>query len=134
MGRQLLVTILVSKFGPLESFQPVAVEALIDTGATRSGVCPSVVDQLELPQIGTVPLESATDDRLVPLFFCWMAIDPSITEPSRELGAPSPHFFGAMEALGLRQSRSFEAILGMDVLSQCDLHLERSGFCTLRFG
>lgn len=131
-GRRLLLPILISKLGPFEDFDPMPAIALIDTGATRSGVCQPIVQRLSLDQIGSTMLQAATDDRPVPIYFCWMAV--ACDEDASGDDAPSsrPVFFEAHKPLGFRASKSFDAVLGMDVLGQCDLHLERSGFCTLR--
>ena len=129
-NRRLLFEILISSLGPETDFRPVKAIALIDTGATRSGVCPSLIEKLGLRWIGRVRLETATEERMVGTHYCSLAI----AHPGDDQSSQQPFFFGEFEVLRLKQSQTFEVIVGMDFLIQCDLIVERSGICTLRFG
>lgn len=52
-----------------------------------------------------------------------------------ENSAPSfPYVFDEVIGFELTNSFQFEALLGMDILSQCDLQLRRDGRCRLVFG
>lgn len=55
--------------------------------------------------------------------------------PSADQSAPTfPYVFDEVIGFELTNSFQFEALLGMDILSQCDLELRREGRCRLGFG
>lgn len=45
-----------------------------------------------------------------------------------------PFVFDEVIGIELTNAFEFNALIGMDILGQCDLTLERSGQCILRFG
>src|SRR3546814_15712116 len=45
-----------------------------------------------------------------------------------------PYVFDAVMGLRFSPSEHFEAIIGMDILSQCDFAMARNGSCRLTFG
>jgi len=54
-----------------------------------------------------------------------------------DAGADAPSFpFVFDEVIGIELTNAFEfdALLGMDVLRQCDFEMRRDGRCSLRFG
>jgi len=104
--------------------------ALIDTGSTTSGVTGRVIDKLHLHRRGKRPLGSAQGEGQAER--CSFRIGLISTQ-----GALTPAFpFVFDEVIGFELSNSFtfEALIGMDVLSQCDLSMDRFGRCSLRFG
>jgi hypothetical protein len=55
--------------------------------------------------------------------------------PSAEEDVPNfPYVFDEVMGFELTNSFQFDALLGMDILSQCDLELRRGGRCRLAFG
>jgi hypothetical protein len=51
------------------------------------------------------------------------------------INAPAfPYVFDEVIGFELTNSFQFDALLGMDILSQCDLRLDRDGGCRLSFG
>jgi hypothetical protein len=134
-GRRVLLPVLILKPEPTDVTHVEAV-ALLDTGANVSGIVRRIALELGLRSAGKRPLISArgeiqverylfrvglavTQDKDVPAF-------PYIFEETLgfELGELSP--FG--------DGRSIDAVLGMDVLRQCDFEMRRDSTCTLRFG
>ena len=105
--------------------------ALLDTGATISGIRQSVADALNLRPIGKRPLASAhgqwNADRYV--FSIGFAPDHAPDEP-----AGFPYLFEAVSGFGLNNSFGFEALIGMDILSECAFAMARDGRCRLSFG
>lgn len=51
-------------------------------------------------------------------------------------GGPAelPFIFNEIMGFELVEGTSFDAVLGMDILGQCDFELRRDGTCRLRFG
>jgi hypothetical protein len=45
-----------------------------------------------------------------------------------------PYVFEDIVGFELAESFQFDALLGMDVLRQCDLAIFRTGICSLQFG
>jgi hypothetical protein len=49
-------------------------------------------------------------------------------------GTPLPFVFEEVSGFELKDGLAFNALIGMDILGQCDFSMERSGRCRLRFG
>jgi hypothetical protein len=45
-----------------------------------------------------------------------------------------PYLFPEVEGFSWRRNADFDVIIGMDILSHCDLAMGRDGTCRLRFG
>jgi hypothetical protein len=54
--------------------------------------------------------------------------------PSNEDASAFPFVFAETMGFELVDGTNLDAVLGMDVLSQCDFEMLRSGTCRLRFG
>lgn len=103
--------------------------ALIDTGATVSGIGPRVVAALGLRSYGKKPLGSATEERMMDYYLFRLGF------PADPQGQPSwPFIFERVDGFSWSRDTTFDVILGMDILLQCDLRLERAGRCRLNFG
>lgn len=104
--------------------------ALLDTGSTISGVTGRVARTLGLARLGRRPLGSAQGEGQVQRFLFRIGL-----RPGDEFGVPRlPFVFGDIIGFELTNSFQFEALLGMDVLSQCDFATDRAGRCRLGFG
>ena len=110
--------------------------ALLDTGATTSGIVRRIADALDLAPAGKRPIYIARGLAQVErhLFRVGLA------EPSDD-GAPQfPYVFD--ETLGFELSdttslpdgRALDAVLGMDVLRSCHFTMQRDGKCRLAWG
>jgi hypothetical protein len=117
---------------PDTGFNTVGMEgmALLDTGAMASGIRSTIADSLGLRSIGKRPLVSAQGighaDRYI--FRIGIATTSSSSTPT------FPFIFSEIIGFSLHGDASFDAILGMDILSQCDLRLNRNGTGSLTFG
>ena len=100
--------------------------ALLDTGSTTSGVTRSLADRLGLPHMGKRPLASAHGEAQVERFLFRFALPVD--------GAALPFVFDEVIGFELKNGFAFEALIGMDILRQCDFSMDRRGFCRLSFG
>ncbi|HET7708568.1 MAG TPA: retropepsin-like aspartic protease [Sphingomicrobium sp.] len=108
------------------------IDALVDTGATGTGLRPDVAKALDVPGRGKRRVMTANGDILVPEyrirlgFFCGeFQNDP---EPH---GSPYVLDFGLL-VHALRENFSYQMLIGMDVLSRCDLILLKDRTATIR--
>jgi hypothetical protein len=130
-GRQILLPVAVfSSDNPFDLTHIVA-RALLDTGATSSGIGPQVVAKLGLKSFEKRPLAVATELRMVDYFFFRLGL---FDQPNAPLSNAVPFVFQELDGFGWLEPRAFDIILGMDVLQQCDLRIERSKQWTLHFG
>jgi hypothetical protein len=100
--------------------------ALIDTGATSSGVNKGLAQKLGLQAIGKRPLQTAHGLDYVEYYMFRIGVRPDDLP-----GTAFPYVFEDCYGFGLNESEHFNALIGMDILRQCDLHLNRSGECVL---
>lgn len=109
--------------------------ALLDTGATVSGVGPRIIRQLTLLSSGKNRLGSATDEAFVDYYLFRLGLFSTEQLQLDQLGPGDlPFLFDEIDGFSWSRQTDFDVILGMDVLSRCDLHLDRSGRCVLQFG
>lgn len=104
--------------------------ALVDTGSTISGVPGKLIDALGLKRLGKRPLGSAQGEgqaERLP-FRLGLFTNAQANQPT------FPFVFEPIVGFELANSFTFEALIGMDILGQCDLTMARSGHCSLRFG
>lgn len=102
---------------------------MVDTGSTTSAVTPRVVKALTLQQLGKRPLGSAQGEGQAERYLFRIAFDtPDSTVPE------FPFLFEEVIGFELTDSFQFDALIGMDILRQCDLLIRRDGFCRLSFG
>jgi hypothetical protein len=106
-------------------------EALLDTGATVSGIMPRLIRRLGLRPIGKRPLGSARGEAQVERYLFRVGLRNDERSPEH----PSfPHVFDETVGFELTDSFTLDALIGMDVLSQCELIMRRNKHWTLRFG
>lgn len=108
------------------------VTALIDTGATASGIMPRVVEALALEPHGKRLVKGAHNDAMVDAFVFRIGLFPD--RPDDTAPPSLPYLFEAIMGLRFGPSEHFDAIIGMDILGQCDFAMTRNGNCRLAFG
>lgn len=105
---------------------------LIDTGATVSGIGPGVISALGLRSYGKKPLGSATEEKMVAYYLFRLAFE------ALDIGDPTtpqwPYSFERTDGFSWDRATDFDVIIGMDILLECELRLERGGRCGLAFG
>lgn len=126
-GRRLLLPVAVLPSAAAENSQAIeVVDALIDTGATGTGLRPDIAATLNVPGRGKRRVVTANGDMLVPEyrvrigFYC----GEFEGEPSSDGSSPYVLEFGLL-VHALRDHFAYPMLIGMDVLSSCDLNLRR---------
>jgi hypothetical protein len=106
-------------------------KALLDTGATSSGIGPSVIEKPSLRSHQKKPLLVATELRMADYFLFRIGF---LTPSNTDMTPAIPYVFTDTEGFSWKDQKEFDLILGMDVLSQCDFTLSRTGQWQLNFG
>ena len=131
-GRQIVIPAAILRADNPADLHFQQVTALVDTGATSSGIMPHVVEALALPPVGKRLVKAAHGEAMVDTFVFRIGLFP---DPASATDQPSfPYVFDAVMGLRFGPSEHFEAIIGMDILSQCDFALSRHRHCRLSFG
>ncbi len=104
--------------------------ALLDTGATTSGITPRVAQSLNLAPHGKRPIGSAQGEGQAERYLFRIGMMPDIDANSPP---QFPFVFDDLVGFELTNTFQFDALIGMDVLSPCDLRMTRSRICTLIF-
>ncbi|MBA3898019.1 MAG: hypothetical protein H0X36_12995 [Sphingomonadaceae bacterium] len=109
-------------------FDSVYASALIDTGSTTSGLTPRITHRLGLVGLGKRPLGSAQGFGQAERFAFRVALRPDDSE--------APAFPFVFDRVIGFESESFQldALIGMDILSQCEFWMARNGLCRVEFG
>ncbi|UZK68466.1 retropepsin-like domain-containing protein [Sphingomonas sp. S1-29] len=129
--RRLLCDVLVLGPDNPVQFEGFRGRALIDTGATSSGIGPAPIAKLGLRSHGKKTLGSATEEKMVDYYLFRLALQHG---GDGDVVPAWPFVFDRIDGFSWRREAQFDVIVGMDILMQCDLHLQRGGACTLRFG
>lgn len=127
-GRRVLLPIIILPPTPSTDLTGFEGIALLDTGSTTSGVTGRVARFLSLPKRGKRPLGSAQGEGQAERYLFRIGVRPATQSPA------FPYVFEDIIGFELSDSFQFEALLGMDVLRQCDFAMSRNGHCSLRFG
>lgn len=130
-GRRIIVPVILLPPSPPTLLTGIETDALLDTGATNTGITPRVAKQLGLRPLGKRPLGSAQGEMQSERY----VLRIGFPAPPSDSALPTfPFVFDPVMAFELTDSFRRGALLGMDVLSQCDVHLDRGAVCTIRFG
>ena len=127
-GRRILLPVLILQPTPSTDLTGFEGSALVDTGSTTSGVTPHVARALGLAKRGKRPLGSAQGEGQAERYLFRVGVQPAGQAPA------FPYVFEDIIGFELAESFQFDALLGMDVLKQCDLTILRTGRCALQFG
>lgn len=123
-GPRILIDVDVLRPTPASDLTAERVTALVDTGASSSGVAKSVAQRLRLPSIGKEPINTAGGTIMSDRYLFRIAF-PNPTG--------FPFVFDDLTGFELTNFSHFQALLGMDVLRRCDFTMRRGGSCSLRF-
>ncbi len=129
-SRRIVIPILLLAPFPPNNLSGIETTALLDTGATTSGITPRIVKQLELEDRGKRPLGSARGESQVERHLFRVGFKSAGEDNENSF----PYIFESVMGFALTDSFQLDALIGMDILSQCDFHMQKSGDCTLRFG
>ena len=104
--------------------------ALVDTGALRTCVTQNVVDRVQLVRWGRIPVGNVKRTEMHWTYMFHVCIWP-------QAGGDSPSTpFGIgreIEGIDVGDSRYYDVLLGMDIISQGSLHLKLDGSFELAF-
>ena len=127
-GRRIVLPILILRPDPSTDLPGFEAQALVDTGSTTSGITPRVAEFLSLPKRGKRPLGSAQGEGQAERYLFRVAIPLPSETPN------FPFVFDDVSGFELASSFALDALIGMDILKQCDLSIDRQQGCALRFG
>ena len=131
-GRQIVIPAAILRAENPADLSFERVIALVDTGATSSGIMPQVVEALDLKPHGKRLVKAAHGEAMSDTFVFRIGLFPDRLDNA---GQPIlPYIFDAVMGLRFGPSEHFEAIIGMDILSQCDFSVTRNRHCHLAFG
>ena len=93
----------------IESASPIRVQALLDTGADKSMIQQGVAEQLNLPLVSVVPINSVESTNVYSVYMARVQVPltTSLTYTFKEtsvIGAPLPN--------------AYPCLIGLDILSQ----------------
>jgi predicted aspartyl protease len=106
----------------------VEADALLDTGSTTSAITPRIAKELGLRQLGKRPLGSAQGLGQAERYLFRIRLRTPADVPT------FPFLFDEVSGFELSDSFQLDALIGMDILKQCDFSMSRTGTCTLTFG
>jgi hypothetical protein len=130
-ARRIRLPILILRPSPANDLAGEAGTALLDTGSTVSGVTSGTAASLGLQRRGRKPLGSAQGLWDAERYAFRIGLVPDYSPPDR----PSfPFVFDQVVGIELPEAFEFDALIGMDVLGQCDFAMNRRGACRLVFG
>lgn len=125
--RRILLPCLVLAPFPVTDLTGIEAIALIDTGSSVSGISSKLARTLSLVGLGKRPLKSAQGEGQVERYAFRVGLRPD---------GPGSFPFLFEEVIGIELTDAFEfsALIGMDILAQCDLTIRRDGRCEICFG
>ena len=110
-------------------FEGIAGNALIDTGSTTTGVTAGIAQKLGLRSIGKRLISTVGGEKHIDRYIFRIGLDGRVADND----APTfPYVFE--EVVGFELLDSFDVLLGMDILRQCELLIAPGNRCRLRFG
>ena len=124
--RRILLPCLILAPYPATDLTGIEATALVDTGSSVSGLSSRQATALGLVGLGKRPLKSAQGEGQVERYAFRVGLRPE--------NPGFPFVFEEVIGIELTDAFEFSALIGMDILAQCDLILERGGRCEIRFG
>ena len=128
--RRVLLPLLFLAPFPVTDLTGIDAIALIDTGSSVSGIATTVAQSLNLVGLGKRPLKSAQGEGQIERYAFRVGFRPAGTGND----AFFPFVFEEVIGIELTNAFEFNALIGMDILGQCDFAMNRTGRCSLAFG
>lgn len=110
------------------------VTALLDTGATKTGIRPDFVAALGLAKRDRAPVQTANGTRLADLFLARLGFWPAdpTDDIAAKIGCELPYVLDREFLIqSLLPDFPHQMLLGMDVIGMCEFHVSSSGAATL---
>jgi hypothetical protein len=130
-GRRVLIPIVVYPPFPITDLAGIEAKALLDTGSSVCGVASALADTLGLTRLGKRPLSSAQGEGQVERYAFRVGVRP---DSGSDEGPAFPFVFDEVIGIELTNTFEFDALIGMDILGQCDFEMRRDRLCRLQFG
>lgn len=130
-GSRLVVPVIV--YPPLTgtTFEGVTGNALIDTGSTTTGVTAKIAQKLGLQSIGKRLISTVGGEKHIDRTIFRIGLDGCAADND----FPTfPYVFEEVVGFELLDSFSFDVLLGMDILRQCELLIAPRNRGRLTFG
>lgn len=127
-GQRLILPVAVlPSLAAANASQVEIVDALIDTGATGTGLRPDIAEKLNIPGRGKRRVITANGDILVAEYRARLGFYPGTFAGAAEAPPTAMPYVLELGLLvhALREFFTYPLLIGMDVLSQCDLELSR---------
>lgn len=130
-----VLPIAVLRPGDFSDMELFTAGALLDTGATVSGIGPQLVQRMTLRRYGKNRLGSVTEEAFADYYLFRIGLFDDDQIASRQAGPGDlPFVFDEIDGFSWSRATDLDLIVGMNVLSQCDVHLDRYGLCRVQFG
>lgn len=130
-GSRLVVPVTVYPPQTGTMFEGIPGNALIDTGSTTTGVTAKIARQLDLRSIGKRLISTVGGEKHIDRYIFRVGLDGLAADSD----APTfPYIFEEVVGFELLDSFSFDVLLGMDILRQCELLIAPGNRCRLTFG
>jgi hypothetical protein len=120
-GSRIVLPVLILEPSPSVSFEGHRGFALLDTGSTATGVTKRIANQMCLVGRGKRPIGSAQGEGQAERYLFRIGVHGDGGSPTL------PYVFDDVIGFELVDSFRFDALIGMDILKQCDLELRRDG-------
>jgi hypothetical protein len=127
-GRRLVVPVVILPPEPTSILTGVEAAALLDTGSTTSAITRRIAKGFGLQPLGKRPLGSAQGLGQAERYLFRIGLRPPIDGPA------FPFLFDEVSGFELSDSFELDALIGMDILKQCDFSMRRARACSLTFG
>lgn len=124
--RRILLPVLILPPFPKTDLTGVEAIALIDTGSSVSGIALRLAEQLGLAKLGKGLLKSAQGEGQIEHYAFRIGLRPGGGD-----ALAFPYIFEEVIGIELTNAFEFSALIGMDILNQCDFSSSRSGRCRL---
>ena len=127
-GCRIVLPVLILEPSPSVSFEGHRGFALLDTGSTATGVTRRVAKAMGLVGRGKRPIGSAQGEGQAERYLFRVGIHGDADAPTL------PFIFDDVIGFELVDSFRFDALIGMDILRQCDLEIRRDSSGVLVVG
>ncbi len=128
-GRRILLPVLSLRPTPTNDLTSIAATALVDTGATATGIAHRLAHQLGLSGRGKRPLISAQGSGFAERYTFRIGLVQQFEDDGL-----MPYVFDEVLGFELTDGSGINVVLGMDILRQCDFRIMRNGSCVLATG
>src|SRR5690349_7495741 len=118
--RRILLPIIILAPYPVTDLTGVDAVALIDTGSSVSGVAAGLAQALGLVGLGKRPLKSAQGEGQIERYAFRVGL-------KHDDSNAFPFVFEEVIGIELTNAFEFNALIGMDILGQCDFRSHRDG-------